>query len=195
MDYVDATLCAHRISTGRDLDRQVDARLFVFMLRQLLYAAELQHEAIRSVVRPEIHAAFRRACMAFEQEAPGVVTARDILTHFNEYAVGDGRLQRKLREETGIDAAEAARRFWGGGYDPSTGEFGIGPHRIHVERTLEAAEKLFDAIYAAAKEVDFARAREAEVRADIQGNRRSGPIGDEAETSDPAVVNHRRQKS
>jgi hypothetical protein len=160
-------LCAHRVRTGNDPHRQIDARVFVFMLRQLLYAAEMQHEAIRPAVRPEIHAAFRRACAAFEQAIPGLVAARDILTHFNEYAVGDGRLQRKLRKETGIDAAEAARRFWGGGYDPSTGEFIIGPHRIHIERALGAAHMLGDAIYAAAKEVDFARERKAEVRAGV----------------------------
>jgi hypothetical protein len=126
-------LCAERVRTGSDPHRQIDARQFTFMLRQLLYAAELLDEAIRLEVRPEIHAAYSRARAAFEQGTPGLVTARDILMHFNEYAVGDGRLQRKLRKETGIDAAEAARMFWGGGYHPSTGEFVIGPHRIHIE--------------------------------------------------------------
>lgn len=160
-------LCAERVRTGRDPHRQIDARQFVFMLRQLLLAAELQDEVIRLEVRPEIHAAYRCARSAFEQRIPGLVAARDILMHFNEYAVGDGRLQRKLRKEAGIGAAEAARMFWGGGYDPATGEFGIGPHRIHIERALQAARTLNDAIYAAAKAVDFARVRKAEARAGV----------------------------
>jgi hypothetical protein len=50
---------------------------------------------------------------------PGAKSARDILEHFDEYARGDGQLQRKAMNELGIDVFEAAAMFWGGGYDPA----------------------------------------------------------------------------
>jgi hypothetical protein len=55
----------------------------------------------------------------FERAVPGAKSARDMLEHFDDYARGDGRLQRKAMSELGIDVFEAAAMFWGGGYDPA----------------------------------------------------------------------------
>lgn len=82
--------------------------------------------------------------------------ARDILIHFGEYAQGAGNRQARQRQREG--AAAAARAHWGGGYDPVSGDFTLGPHRINLHGAAESAQLLFDAIYAAARAVDVAQA-------------------------------------
>ncbi|MBM0237506.1 hypothetical protein JNW88_10680 [Micromonospora sp. ATA32] len=86
-----------------------------------------------------------------------MIEARDILIHFDRYALGDGNQQRRLRSQSDVDAAEAARQFWGGGYDPATGEFVVGPHHIHIQRAYAEARALFGAIYNAAQALDEVR--------------------------------------
>ncbi|MGC4833993.1 hypothetical protein ACLQ3D_05815 [Micromonospora vinacea] len=88
---------------------------------------------------------------------PGLIEARDILIHFDRYALGDGNQQRRLRSQSDVDEAEAARHFWGGGYDPATGEFAVGPHHIPIQRAYVEARALFGAIYNAAQALDEAR--------------------------------------
>lgn len=61
-----------------------------------------------------------------------------------------------IRDE-GIDRAEAARRFWGGGYDPGSDEFTDGPFRIHFATALEAVWALCEAVQAAGWTVDGGR--------------------------------------
>jgi len=68
-----------------------------------------------------------RAIEDFDVAVPDARHARDVLEHFDEYARGEGRLQRKAIREFGIDVYEAAARYWGGGYDPTTEQITEGP--------------------------------------------------------------------
>jgi hypothetical protein len=88
---------------------------------------------------------------------PGAKSARDILEHFDEYARGDGQLQRKAMNELGIDVFEAAATFWGGGYDPATEELTEGPFVVAISQAIDASQRLHTAIYRAARAVDVSR--------------------------------------
>lgn len=149
-------LCARRVADGRDPDRQVDARQFIVALRQLAYAADMQQKATVDAP-PAARRAIGEARRRFVVAVPGVIEARDILVHFDRYALGEGNQQRRLRSQSDVDEAEAARHFWCGGYDPATGEFAVGPHHIPIQRAYAEARALFGAIYNAAQAVDEAR--------------------------------------
>ncbi len=86
--------------------------------------------------------------------APDARNARYVLEHFDEYARGEGKLQRKAIRELGIGVYEAAAMYWGGGYDPETEPITEGPFVISVPQSVEAAGHLFEAIYAAGRAVD-----------------------------------------
>jgi hypothetical protein len=77
-----------------------------------------------------------------------------MLEHFDEYARGDGRLQREAMNELGIDVFEAATMFWGGGYDPVAEEITEGPFAVSIPQAVEASQRLRAAIYNAARAVD-----------------------------------------
>lgn len=146
-------LCAGRIRTGRGRVQQIDARQFVVALRQVRYAAQMQQQVItRLDVR--VRKALGSAVSRFDASLPSHVLLRDALIHFADHARGEGIQQRRTRKATGIDAFEAARQSWGGGYESASGEFTLGSHRINVENAREAAHDLFDAIYIAGKAVD-----------------------------------------
>jgi hypothetical protein len=81
-----AELCARRIREGRDPDRQIDTRLFIVALRQLLYAAEMEKRAVRHLDRA-VRRALREACKKFDQAVPGLTDARDVLVHFHDGTV------------------------------------------------------------------------------------------------------------
>lgn len=153
-----AELCARRIREGRDPDRQIDTRLFIVALRQLLYAAEMEQLEVKHL-NPAVRRALGEACKHFDLAVPGVTHARDVLIHFDRYARGEGNRQRKLLDQ-GVDAAAAARQFWTFGYDPTTGTAQVGPYEINIEQARRQARQLFRAIYTAARAVDAAAAGE-----------------------------------
>jgi len=92
----------------------------------------------------------------FDEAVPAAKSGRDILEHFDDYARGEGRLQREAIRDQDIDVYEAAARYWGGGYDPATEELTEGPFTLVVPNALEAAEQLHQAIYGAGRAVDAA---------------------------------------
>jgi hypothetical protein len=87
------------------------------------------------------------------------VEVRDVLIHFEDYALGLGHRQKQIAKVAG--PAEAARQSWGGGYEPATDQFTLGPHRIDVEVARNEAHRLFDVTYLVAKAVDAAQADDA----------------------------------
>jgi hypothetical protein len=90
----------------------------------------------------------------FDLAVPGAKPARDILEHFDDYARGEGRLQRKAMRELGLNVDEAAAMYWGGGYDPSTEKITEGPFAVTMPEALEAAGRLHQAIYGAGRAID-----------------------------------------
>lgn len=70
--------------------RSADAALMVLAMRNLLRAATFVGRQLEWRAAFDADAVLQR----FNDQMPGVVDARDALEHFDEYAIGDGRLQR-----------------------------------------------------------------------------------------------------
>lgn len=68
-----------------------DFYLFVVAIRNVRRAAEL----VLQVAPAASRAAIERALEDFDKELPGAVEARDVLEHFDDYALGVGRLTKK----------------------------------------------------------------------------------------------------
>jgi hypothetical protein len=72
--------------------RQLDARLMIVALRQLLIAHELQRVAVRDLrMDKAVIADLSRARSQYEQALPGVKHMRDALMHFDDWARGQGK--------------------------------------------------------------------------------------------------------
>lgn len=142
-------LCADRIQEGDDPNRQVDARLLILALRLLEQAAAMEAAAIDEEAQAAVWSHLEQARTRFNQLVPGMRDARNVLTHFDEYSRGQGRLQQDYR-----DHAAAARCYSVGGYDPANGKVVVGPHQIDVSQARAQAHELFTALYAAARAVD-----------------------------------------
>jgi hypothetical protein len=135
--------------------QQIYARQLFGQLRALRRCAAMQ---ARELKRLSVHAVHRdqldREIEDFDAAVPVAKFGRDILEHFDDYARGEGKLQREAIRDLGLDSFEAATMFWGGGYDPSTRQLSEGPFVIVVPMAVQAAERLHQAIYAAGKAVD-----------------------------------------
>jgi len=147
-----ADLTAQRIRSGDPFQQQLDARLFLLALRQLLYAADLQQDTIE-LLAPNAQEALRAARADFDRAVPGLTDARNVLVHFADYARGAGREQKKLIRQ-GADLVAVARNFWPFGYDPRTGKINLGPYQIEVGSACIHAKQLCMAVWMAARAVD-----------------------------------------
>jgi len=135
--------------------QQIYARQIFGQLRALRRCAEMQaKELVRLGVSDVDRACLDRAIEEFDVAVPNARHARDLLEHFDEYARGEGKLQRKTIRELGIDVYEAAAMYWGDGYDPKTEQITEGPFVIDVPQAVEAVGQLSEAIYAAGRAVD-----------------------------------------
>jgi hypothetical protein len=135
--------------------QQIYARQILGHLRLLQRCAAMESKELARLGMDQVHRdQLQDEIDAFERAVPGAKNARDILEHFDEYARGDGRLQRSAMNELGIDVFEAAAMFWGGGYDPAADELTEGPFVIVVHEAVEASKRLQAAIYRAARVVD-----------------------------------------
>jgi hypothetical protein len=140
--------------------QQIYARQLFGQLRALRRCADMQGKELELLSIDMAHRGqLTQAIDSFDVAVPAAKPARDILEHFDEYARGEGRLAKQAMRELGIDAYEAAAMYWGGGYDPSTQELTEGPFALVVPDALEAARRLYEAIYAAGRAVDNARHR------------------------------------
>ena len=135
--------------------QQIYARQIFGQLRLLHRCALMQAKELARLDMDRIHCEqLQDEIDVFETAVPNAKSARDILEHFDEYARGDGRLQRDAMNELGIDVFEAAAMFWGGGYDPRTEEITEGPFVVAVPQAVEASQRLHAAVYRAARAVD-----------------------------------------
>jgi hypothetical protein len=66
--------------------------MFVWALHNLRTATNLVHR----VADREAQQAIEDAIAAFDQAAPDVKSLRDVLSHYEDYALGNGRLQKPL---------------------------------------------------------------------------------------------------
>lgn len=116
----------------KGLDGEVDGMMCVIALQNAVVGA--------TKVLGEDHAAVK-AC---KDEAKDLKDVRDMLTHFNEYAIGVGKLQRSL---DGVDGASAWMPMWN---SPETililtrrkGEEEATAYEVPIHRTLRSVAVL-----------------------------------------------------
>lgn len=133
--------------------RQIFGHLRLLQRCAVMEAKELTRLGIDQVHRDQL----QDEIDLFDKAVPGAKDARDILEHFDEYARGEGQLQRTARSELGVDVFEAAAMFWGGGYDPADDELTEGPFLVAISQAIDASQRLHEAICRAARAVDESR--------------------------------------
>jgi hypothetical protein len=148
-----AQLTAHRMFDGDPYEQQLDARLFLLALRELLYAVDMELKEVERLA-PDAHGVLAAARARFEAAVPDLVDARNAIVHFEAYAKGAGRQQKHLQVEGDADPQGLARDFWPFGYDPQAGQIEVGPYQVDVRRSCEEARQLVSAVAAAAREID-----------------------------------------
>lgn len=145
---------------------QIDARLLIIALAQLLTAEQLEQKALRELgIDPKIGQALTAARQRFEGALPGISYMRNALTHFDAWSRGEGHGPQKDRRKAGEALHDIARVFAGFGYDSRGGTVALGPYEIHVEVAVEAAYALCEAIYTAAHQIDKKTATELRAKA------------------------------
>ena len=145
--------------------RQIDARLLVFALRQLLAAERLEQFALQELaIDPAVGEELASARQRFEDALPGVKYMRDALMHFDEWSRGEGRGPQRDRVRAGEALRDVAREYWGFAYDSAIDTISLGPYSIDVGAADSAAKELSRAIYMAAREVDKKNIAELRVK-------------------------------
>ncbi|GAA2513671.1 hypothetical protein [Streptomyces longisporus] len=148
------------VPVGWFSSRQIDARTLVVALRQFLAAVKLERIALTGLgMDPAVIAALDNAEQVYLDALPNIKHVRDGLTHFEDWARGEGGGPQKDARKT-ADPRDVARDFWSFGYDPVTDTVTMGPFTISVSAAVPAANALFDAIYAATRAVDQRNAAE-----------------------------------
>ena len=79
---------------------------------------------------------------------------RDGLTHFEDWARGQGGGPHAKARKAGATPREVARDHWSFAYDPAADTITMGPFTISISAALPAANELQCAIYAAAQAID-----------------------------------------
>jgi len=79
---------------------------------------------------------------------------RNALTHFDAWALGDGRGPQKQKIGAGSEPRDVAGHFWGFGYYSGEHSLRLGPYEVPVAAAVCEAHELAIAIYIAANEVD-----------------------------------------
>jgi hypothetical protein len=132
-----------------------DALLLMVALRNVHRAATMAQDSLQ---KPEANQRLVDALAAFDAALPGLIEARDVVEHFDEYRIGDGRVQRALLKQgtsPEVTAAELAEQYaprLEGSYDEPI--LRVGPHSIEVTKVHEAVNVLFEGIWAAARAED-----------------------------------------
>jgi hypothetical protein len=130
-----------------------DAFLLVVALRNVHRAGAM---AAKSLTRPQARQLLADALQEFDAAVPGLVEARDVIEHFDEYTVGQGREQVKLTKGgSQLSPAALAEQFAPRLEGPVGGwAVRVGKHLIEVAKVPDAATRLLAAIRAAAEAED-----------------------------------------
>ena len=131
-----------------------DALLLLLALRQVLRAAEMAQAG--SLQKRRARQILNSAVARFKADLPDLVEARDIIEHFDEYAVGKGDLQNEDRAaDPSLTDTELVERYAArleGAWDEPT--IRVGTRSIVVRKVPEATDRLFQGMYAAAEAED-----------------------------------------
>lgn len=145
-----------RDATG--VEQQLYARAIPSQLWLLRRCAQMEADELARLMIDEADCTLlQNEIAAFDEALPDLRNARDMLEHPDDYARGKGRLQEGAINSRGLDLHEAAAAYWGGGYDSTADEIKEGPYRLSLGTAGEAARRLHDAVYRAAKGVDRQR--------------------------------------
>lgn len=140
--------------------QQIYGRAIFGQLRALRRCADMQARELRRLkVDSQAVKQLDEETQAFDASVPGVKEGRDILEHFDEYARGEGFLQKAAMRTGDVDQFEVATAYSVGGYDATNQELTQGPFVIRVPGALHAAARLQNAIYEAGRAVDRHGAR------------------------------------
>ena len=127
----------------------IDGLFLLIALRQMIRAAEMAQQSLRNRQAKQIlSSALRR----FRADLPELVNARDIIEHFDEYAVGEGKLQEaELAADPGLTRAELAKRYaLRMECATSYPVVRVGERSIDVTKVLPAVQRLYERMNAAA---------------------------------------------
>jgi hypothetical protein len=150
-----AVLFAADARNGSGEEEQIYARQIFGQLRALRRCADMQACELRRLGIDEHHRQrLDQEIAEFDMAVPEAKPGRDLLEHFDDYASGEGVLEKKAIRDLGLDVYEAAAMYWGRGYDPDTKTITEGPFVLDIPTALKAAERLHRAIYAAGRAVD-----------------------------------------
>ena len=127
-----------------------DALLLLVALRNVRRAAIMAKKSLRS---PTAQQVLTDAVARFDEKLPGVKAARDVIEHLDEYAIGEGLEQKRLRDATPTLtpsklAALYALRLDGTYNEPTVR---VGPYSIEATNVPGAAGLLFKGIREAAE--------------------------------------------
>ena len=137
---------------------QIDARNLIFALVQLLAAERLEQRALLDLgVDAAVREALSDARDQYLQDLPDIQDMRNALTHFDDWAIGQGRGPQKTGVTEGSEPRDVAAHYWGFGYSQNERVVRLGPFSIEVAKAVTAARRLEGAIYTAAQEVDRQR--------------------------------------
>jgi hypothetical protein len=135
--------------------QQIDARNLVFALVQLLAAERLEQRALTELgMDAVVGQVLARAREKYLEALPGIQDMRNAITHFDEWAMGQGHGHQRREVDAGASRRDVAGHFWGLGYHAGEQVVRLGPFTIDVAGAESAARDLHMAIYAAALAVD-----------------------------------------
>lgn len=147
MAHRKVALDVHRLIHERDSDRAViDAPYTVMALRQVLRGVEMTRAHVKTEAARQL---VSDALEMFDRAVPGGKHARDVIEHFDEYAMGVGNLQqpqvRNLRQRQPDDQLSEDFRHrleWTGTGDERRPVYVAGPYSIDILAAEDAAFRL-----------------------------------------------------
>lgn len=147
MAHRKVALDLHRMLNEDDCDRAlIDAPYTVMALRQVLRGVEMTRKHVKTEAAREL---LREALTAFDRAVPGGKRARDVIEHFDEYAMGIGNLQQPQvpRTKDRVPDDELSEAFnhrleWEREGDSRRPVYVAGPYRVDLQAAEEAAFRL-----------------------------------------------------
>jgi hypothetical protein len=132
-----------------------EAHQLLVALRQVERATEMAQSG--SLKKHEAQQILNSAVRQFKADLPALVDARDIIEHFDKYAIGKGKLQSKDRDaDPSLTDFDLAKRYEVRIDGPSWEESIIRVNTISIEvnKVVDAVDLLFRRMFKAAQVED-----------------------------------------